>query len=499
MATEPSTRPSFSPGRRWRIGFSVVLMTVAVFAVTVMVNYLSAQFFRRYYLSSLTRIQLSSRTTSLLHSLTNRVQVTVYCSREETFFGDLANLLKEYTSANSKLSVRYIDYDREPGAAEEFKIKYKLGASTNKNLIVFECEGRIKTVLGDTLVQNQLVQEKSENPNEMALRKKPINFLGELMFTGALIGVTNPKPLKACFLEGHGEHRPDNANDPMGYAKFAGLLRQNNIEIEPITLLGTNQVPDDCNLLIIAGPKDPLSASELGRIEKYLIEGGRLFALFNFLNVLPVERATGLEGILAKWGVKVTFGIVKDTEHSATPDGVDVQAFNFRIKHPLVNSLLGQTLQFIYPREIAALDLSAQPDNGIKAEEIVFSGPHSILSNVGMAQRPGVKPLIVAVEKSAAKGVAAERGATRILVTGDSLFLGNERIESGANRDFASHAANWLLDRPVLLEGVAPKSITEYRLLISNVQLQTVQLILLVALPGGILLLGGLVWLRRRK
>ena len=496
MATAPSTRPSFSPGRRWRIGFSVVVMTVCALAVVVMVNYLGGQFFRRYYLSSLTRIELSSRTTSLLHSLTNRVQVTVYCSRDETFFGDVANLLKEYTSANPKISVRYIDYDREPGAAEEFKIKYNLGTSTNKNLIVFECEGRTKTILGDTLVQNQLVPEKSERPGELALRKKPINFMGELMFTGALLGVTNPKPLRAYFLEGHGEHRADNANDPMGYAKFAGLLRLNNIETWPVTLMATNTVPDDCNLLVIAGPKDPLPALELGRVEKFLNEGGRLLILFN---VLSVDHPTGLEKILTKWGVNVTTGIVKDPDNSSPPKSVDVIAFNFRVKHPLVNSLLGSRLQMILPREVGALDLSAQTDSGLKAEEIVFSGPRSVLSNGGMAQRPGVKPLVVAVEKNAAKGVAAERGATRILVTGDSLFLGNERIESAANRDFASHAANWLVDRPVLLAGVAPKSITEYRLLISNLQLQTVQWILLAAIPGGILLLGGLVWLRRRN
>ena len=496
MATEPSPRPSFSPGRRWRIGFSVVVMTLAVFAVVVMVNYLGTQFFRRYYLSSLTRIALSTRTASVLQSLTNRVQVTVYCSREESFFGDVANLLKEYTSANPKISVRYIDYDREPGAAEEFKIKYNLGTSTNKNLIVFECEGRTKTVLGEVLVQNQLVQEKSEHPGEMALRKKPINFLGELMFTGALLGVTNPKPLKAFFIEGHGEHRADNANDPMGYAKFAALLRLNNIETWPLTLLGTNSVPDDCSLLVIAGPKDPLTASELGRVEKYLGEGGRLLILFN---VLSVDHPTGLEKILARWGVSVTTSIVKDPDNSSPPEGLDVIAFNFRVKHPLVNSLLGSRLQLILPREVDALDLSGQPDTGLKAEEVVFSGPRSVWSNGGMAQRPGVKPLIVAVEKNAPKGVAAERGATRILVAGDSFFLGNERIESAANRDFASHAANWLVDRPLLLEGVGPKSITEYRLLISNLQLQTVQWILLAAIPGGILLVGGLVWLRRRK
>jgi hypothetical protein len=496
MATPPASKPSFSRGRKFKIGFSIVVMIIAVFAVVVMLNYLSAQIFRRAYFSSHTRIELSTRTINLLHSMTNRVQITVYCTKDDPSYGAMNDLLKEYTSANPKLDVRYIDYDRDPGAAEQFKVKYNLVGSTNKNLIIFDCEGRIKTVNGDALVQTQLVPERSENPGELALRKKPIAFVGELLFTGALIGVTNPKPLKAYFLDGHGEHHPDNASDPMGYAKFADVLKLNCVEVGKLTLLGTTNVPDDCNLLVIAGPKDPIPAVELGRIEKYLSEGGRLLALFN---VLSVEHPTGLEKLLAKWGVNVTTGIVKDPDNSQPPEGLDVQAFTFRVNHPVVNSLLGSRLQLILPREVDALDLSSQPDNGLKAEEIVYSGPRSLLSNGGMAQRPGKKPLIVAVEKSAAKGVAAERGATRLLVTGDSLFLGNERIESAANRDFAGYAANWLLERPVLLEGVAPKRIDEYRLSISNLELQTVQWILLAAMPGGILFLGGLVWLRRRK
>jgi ABC-type uncharacterized transport system len=510
MPAAPSSKPSFSPGRKWSIGFSVAVMTVAAFAVVVMLNYLSGQIFRRAYLSSNTRIELSTRTTSLLRALTNRVQVTVYCSKDDPsmrdVFGDLADLLKEYTAANPNLGVHYIDYDRDPGAAEQFKIKYNLTGSTNRNLILFDCESRIKIVNGDALVQKQLESVSRDNPQEIGFRRKPVAFVGELLFTGALIGVTNPKPLKAYFLEGHGEHRLDNADDPKGYAKFADVLRLNCVDVEKLTLLGTNTVPEDCSLLIIAGPRDVFPPVELSRIEKYLGEGGRLLALFNELSA---EHPTGLEKLLAKWGVNVTAGIVKDPDYFATPEGFDVVAAcgvklpsSFNIKHQVINSLIGRRLQLILPREIDALDSSSQPDNGLKAEEILFSGPRSFLflSNGGMVQKAaGAKPLMVAVEKNAAKGVAAERGATRLLVVGDSIFLGNARIEFYANRDFAGYAVNWLLDRPVLLEGVAPKSITEYRLQITNIQLQTVQWILLAAIPGGVLLLGGGVWLRRRK
>ena len=45
---------------------------------------------------------------------------------------------------------------------------------------------------------------------------------------------------------------------------------------------------------------------------------------------------------------------------------------------------------------------------------------------------------MVAVEKGAIKDVITERGSTRMVVVGDSLFLANHQIDSAANRDFAA-------------------------------------------------------------
>ena len=45
MAAHP--QPSFSPGRRWKIGCDVVVRTALVLAVVVMVNYLGAKFYGR--------------------------------------------------------------------------------------------------------------------------------------------------------------------------------------------------------------------------------------------------------------------------------------------------------------------------------------------------------------------------------------------------------------------------------------------------------------------
>ena len=116
----------------------------------------------------------------------------------------------------------------------------------------------------------------------------------------------------------------------------------------------------------------------------------------------------------------------------------------------------------------------------------------------GLDQKPPF-PLVVAVEKGALKDVIAERGATRMIVVGDSLFLGNLQVDSAANRDFAAAAVNWLLERPQLLAGAGPRPMMEYKIVMTKTQMHQAQWILLGALPGGVLVLGGLVWLRRRR
>jgi len=95
--------------------------------------------------------------------------------------------------------------------------------------------------------------------------------------------------------------------------------------------------------------------------------------------------------------------------------------------------------------------------------------------------------------------VITERGTTRIVVAGDSVFLTNAGLRNLTNRDFAEYALNWLLERTQVLGGVGARSIIEYRVVMSRRELQRVELILLGGIPSAVLLLGGLVWLRRRR
>ena len=54
-------------------------------------------------------------------------------------------------------------------------------------------------------------------------------------------------------------------------------------------------------------------------------------------------------------------------------------------------------------------------------------------------------------------------------------------------------------DRSELLIGLAPQPIKEYRIALTQSQRNAVSWILLAGMPGSVLLMGTLVWLRRRK
>ena len=493
MPADLKSQPSFSPGRRWKIGFDVVVRTALVLAVVVMVNDLGARWFKRFYLSSQTRVELSSQTLAILKSLTNHVDVTLYYDTgdPEGFYPDIVALLNEYRSANPRIAVKTVDYVRDAGEAQKIKELYKLNSPKAKNLVIFDAgDQRIKIADGNSLTQVKLEQIPS-NEKEREFRRKPIAFMGEEMFTSMLLAVTSGKPFMAYFVQGHGEPSLSD-NDETGYFKFGALLAQNYIAVTNLELFGDNPVPADCNLLVIAGPRTEFKENELQKIDQYLAQGGRLLALFNYYSI---KNPTGLEPILARWGINVGSDWVHDPNTTVSEKDAVVTTFS---QHPVVNPLVGSGLYLILPRPISRVNWENPPAGAPQVDELAFTSPASTLAGEP-GNPPHAYPLMVAVEQKPVAGMANGRGTTRILVVGDSFAFGNQSIKSLANSDFIGYAANWLLDRTTLLKGIGPRPVTEFRLFLTSTQQREVRWLLLGAQPGAVLLFGCLVWLARRK
>jgi len=156
-----------------------------------------------------------------------------------------------------------------------------------------------------------------------------------------------------------------------------------------------------------------------------------------------------------------------------------------------------EQLQVYMPRPILKAEMKQVANVPEVTELFATSAGGTLLGNPG--EPPHNYPLACAIEQKPVAGVNNPRGNTRIIVVGDYVFLGNYYIDSGGNRDFLNSAVNWLCDRPLLLAGIGPRPVTNFRLNITHHQQRELGWLLLGALPGGVLIIGWLVWLVRRK
>jgi hypothetical protein len=483
-----------SPTRRLAIGLTVLVSVLSMLAIVVMLNYLANRHFVRIHVTEDPRHQLSPMSRQVLQGLVNDVQVIVFFEPDPmgTLYSAVKGLLTEYELLSPRLQVEYLDYRTNPARAAQLKDEYNLPTTGSTDLVIFVGRDRHKIVYERELADYDLGAILEGQPARRS------TFNGEALFTSAILSVSEASPVQAYVLTGHGEHSLESDDATHGYSAFARLLREKNIDVAPLNL-NAGPVPEDCELLIIAGPRYPIPPEELEKISRYLTGGGR--ALILLINPLrPNVRKSGLESVLFDWNLRIGDDLVIDRAQSKTAAAEVLLTSNFG-NHPIVRPLQQARIGLVTPRSVR-LRAEATRTDGIQLNELIFSGNEgaAYTDTAGGLSGDGAEPipLAVAVEKGTIAGVAPDRGSTRMVVVGESIFLGNTLMNWEANRDFASLTVNWLVDRSHLLQ-LGPRPLKEYRVSLTRAQMQMVNWLLLAVLPGSVMLLGVVVWFRRRN
>ncbi|MBM3847049.1 MAG: hypothetical protein FJ405_12285 [Verrucomicrobia bacterium] len=498
-------QPSFSYSRKWSQRINVLAGILSLLAIVVMVNYLAVRRHHRFHLRSSDQARLSPMTLRLLGTLTNDVKILACFSREETLYQDVRELLREYKSASSRLTLEWVDPLRDPAAAEAMEVRYSIPRA-EKAYVLFETQGRTKLVRQSELFDYDLQPLMSGRSREV----KRKDFRGEMMFSSAIYSVTSQRSLKAYFLLGLGGSSPRNKDD-QGFSRFAALIQNMGMEWETLEALRLTQIPSDCSLLVVVGPRMKAPVPALEAFQRYLDGGGRAFMLFD---VFGNQQETGLEEALKKFGVRVGFDTVRDPESVSQRGGLDMQVTHFA-SHPVNQSMLANEnagVHLIMPRSIQSLPRSAGATEQARVEPLFFTSPAGVLEEPSSLRGPTPgrsariseavtnQPLAVAVERGSLPGVAAAQGGvSRLIAAGDSFFLNNQMLSSVANAVFAQNALNWLVDRSVLLGDIGPRPFQEFRLTMTRHERMILNWVFLGAMPGAVLFAGFLVWLRRRS
>ena len=476
----------FSPTVRRVISRRVILSAVTAAVCVVLANLLALRNPAQIVLTQSADHSLSPLTKNVLRSLTNEVRAVVLFDRQADLFEPVKNLLTEYERTSPKLKLEFIDIARDPTRAEAVQQELKMSVNSPENRVIFAANNTAKAISQSELS----ILDFSEFINTREARRT--HFVGEQLFTSAIAAVTQGRQTKVGFVIGHGEHKASDTGGQWGYSKFANILQQKDLHLQEIPLTGTNSIPADCRMLIVAGPRTPYSRGELAKLREFVGTGGSLFTLFNFYSL---QRPTGLENFLADYDFEIGFNQVSDSKNEQSGQGGLLLVDDLG-SHPITKPILGSRLQMLLPRSVGfpEAENDVSPPGSILAHSSdAGQAVGQIQGNKGSVEREGKIPLIAA-KLHANDG----QPPARLVVAGDSLFLGNSAIEAGANRDFASLAVNWLLEREHLL-AIAPRTVTEYRIDLSRAEMTSITWLLLLVLPGGTLGLGLLWWHRQMK
>jgi len=171
--------------------------------------------------------------------------------------------------------------------------------------------------------------------------------------------------------------------------------------------------------------------------------------------------------------------------------------------HRITAPLRGARLGMIMPAPVLPRSQGASGTDAADVKLLVSTseGGEIVTGDTGKQTvvTNGVISVALAAERGAIAGVDASRGASRVVVVGDAHFLSNQLINyTAANREFGGLVVNWLLDRQALME-LGARPVTEYQVNLTRKQLHGAAWLLVGFLPGSVLLVGLLVWVRRRR
>jgi ABC-type uncharacterized transport system involved in gliding motility auxiliary subunit len=298
-----------------------------------------------------------------------------------------------------------------------------------------------------------------------------------------------------------------------------------------------DEIPEDCDVLIIAGPHDSFTEKEEITIEKYLEQGGdALFLIEHIVITSPDKPLTeeeknknpSLNIILNNWGINIGNDIVVDLSSHASGDAGSPATRNY-MPHKAITGNLDYTF-YVRPRSISVLEERRQ---SIKTAPIVFTASKEkswaetdrtleIHFDETM-DTPGPVPIAFVIWEPKAQtskgdespdsndsvsltasGVHLNQNVgkekisdTRIIVFTDADFLTNVFINQYSNAEMGLNVINWLseLDYRIFLD---QKEIKVERFDLTSKQKRIIVIILFL-MPLLVATIGIMAWLRQKN
>jgi ABC-type uncharacterized transport system involved in gliding motility auxiliary subunit len=472
--------------RQTKYTLYVTVYLLVIIAILGAVNFLANRHNKSVDSTSNKKFSLSDQTVKIVKGLTQDVTITDY--DKTSAFTTARDLLDRYGNLSSKLHVVYLDPDKKPQVAKAVGIRS----------------------YGQIMVNSGTKKEEAKS-------------LTEEEITGALIRSMKSGERNTCFVSGSGEHSLEDSGRS-GYSSAKEALEKSNYKTKTVSLLAgaapaggaktetriqplgapapgggmKPEVPADCTVLIVAGPKYEYLQPSVDAIQTYVTSGGRLLVMLDpplKIGKEEMQDNAALEKLLDSWGVTME----KDLAIDASGVG---QIFGLSEVVPLVTSYESHAIVRELKATATAFPLARtlEVKAGGTAEKLFSTSDNSYATtNLGSAEiridpkKDKKGPLALGAAGSVKSG--AKEG--RFVAVGSSNFAANNILRFNGNRDLFLNMMNWLSSDEDLIS-IRPKEPEDRRLSLSQRQMSSIFYSSVIGLPLIVVAAGLSMWWKRR-
>ena len=462
-------------------GSYTMVMFVIFIAVVIVINMIVSTIPSKYSeidISSQKLYSIGDETKKMLKDLEK--DVTIYqIAQSGSEDENISNLLKKYEDESKHIKVE----QKDPVVNPKFVSQYTSDDLSANSLIVV-CGDRNKVIDYNNIYETSI--------DYQTYSSQTTGFDGEGQITSAIGYVTSENLPVLYTVEGHGEKDMDSS--------IKEDIEKANMDIKSLNLLTEGNVPDDADCLFIDSPSTDFSSDEKDAIIEYLENGGKAMIFSDY----TTEDMPNFDAILENYGVQRTEGVVfeGDKQHYA------MQMPYYLV--PTINSTdassetasAGYYVLAPYAQGIKQLD---DVRDTVKIESILTTSDQAysktdLNSNTIEKEDGDVEgPFDLGVSITESLDDDKE---TQIVYYSTSNLMDSQtnQMVSGGNEKLIMESLKWMTDTEESASVSIPsKSLEVSYLTITDYDAAFWKICTIALIPGIFLVIGFVVWIKRRK
>ena len=315
------------------------LQLLLVVAIVFLINVIGSFIYTEFDLTDDNRFTLSENTKKIVSTAGDNMSIRVLLDGEfpagfKRLQSSVLDILNKFRDINPNIVFEF--EDPTVGSVKELEQKKKLLQEDNIIPISLSYSDGTqlvqKAVFPFAIINYRqkkyivnLLEEQKPGDDEEIILNKSVALL-EYKFTNAFQKLQSERPKNVLFTQGNGEWEENQT------FRLESEIRRFH-RVGRVSLDTLMKLDSTIDLVILAGPKTPMTLQNQFKLDQYVMNGGKIIWLIDKFPVsldsinkykfyVPEDIATGLDDMLFKYGVRIMPDLIVDLECSSIPQVV---------------------------------------------------------------------------------------------------------------------------------------------------------------------------------